>query len=760
VALVVVAMTKPLLSAQWFRVAGVRPRLRDHVRITRQHFRGDRWFVLEDLVENSVHRYAPAAQAAIGLMDGSHTLDKIWTSLAELGEERPTQDELIHLLAQLDGANLLATERLPDFSELSDRARRQASSKLWRRLANPLYLRIPICDPDRFLDATIGLARPLWSVWGFLLWLAVVGWGALQAAMHWTELTHDLADRVLARDNLLILAVTFPLLKLLHELGHCYAAKIGGASVHEAGIMTLIVMPVPYVDVSPASAFTNKWRRALVGAAGMLTELFCAALAMMVWVNVEPGLARAAAFNCMLIAGVSTLLFNGNPLLRFDAYFILSDLIEIPNLAARATRYYGYLVKRYAFGVRGRTTPVQARGEAPWFAFYGITSYVYRLWVMLSIALFVATQLHGVGAVLAAWTVVSGIAYPAVRGLWQVVAGPALQQHRLRAILVTGGALACVALLLFGVELPYGTVTQGVVWAPSGADLRAGAEGRLTNLLAAPGASLSATDPVAPLTDPVLDARVQLLVTQLHEVELRYTAAEPSDRVQTQMLRQQMAYFRSELQEMQARRNALAIAAPVAGRFLVSMPRDLDGKFMRRGELIGYVLDDNAVSVRIIVPQSEVELVRQDTSGVDLRFASRPMRVLHVGQIAREVPTATRQLPSVALSTFGGGPIAVDPADDQHLRALEVVFQMDVKLPRRSPDDHPASVQDRQATMPDRPTASVRDQQATAPDDRSVSVPSYRIGERVYVRFQHGNRTLAWRISRTARQLFLRRFDL
>jgi putative peptide zinc metalloprotease protein len=722
---VVVAMStsgKPLLSAQWFRVAAVRPRLRDHVRITRQHFRGDRWFVLEDLVENNVHRYAPAAQAAIGLMDGTHTLDQIWTSLDILGDERPTQDEMIHLLAQLDGANLLATERLPDFSELSHRAHRLASNKLWRRLANPLYLRIPLCDPNAFLDATVGLARPLWSVWGFLLWLTVVGWGVVQAGLHWTELTHDLADRVLAHDNLLILAVTFPILKLLHELGHCYAAKVGGASVHEAGIMTLVIMPVPYVDVSPASAFTNKWRRALVGAAGMLTELFCAGLAMIVWTNVEPGLARAAAFNCLLIAGVSTLLFNGNPLLRFDAYFILADLIEIPNLGTRATRYYGYLVNRYAFGVRGQTSPVQARGETPWFLFYGAASYAYRMWVMLSIAVFVAAQMHGVGAVLAAWTMVSGVVYPLVSGLWRVGFGPALHQHRLRAILVTGTAIACIALLLFGLRLPYGTVTQGVVWAPAGADLRAGADGNLINLVAAPGGSLKAGDPVAQLSDPVLDARVQLLVTQLREVELRYTAVEGTDRVQAQMLRQQIVYFQSQLDEMKGRRKGLAIGAPVAGRFLVTMPRDLDGRFIRRGELIGYVLDDDAASVRIIVPQSEIELVRDDTSGIDLRFASRPMRVLHVAGVSREVPTATRQLPSVALSTVGGGPIAVDPADDQHLRALEVVFQMDVKLPR-----------------------GVRD---------------HRIGERVYVRFQHGDRTLAWRISRTARQLFLRRFDL
>ena len=188
------------------------------------------------------------------------------------------------------------------------------------------------------------------------------------------------------------------------------------------------------------------------------------------------------------------------------------------------------------------------------------------------------------------------------------------------------------------------------------------------------------------------------------------------------MLGKQIAYFQAELNEMRARRQALNVAAPEAGRFLVSMPADLDGKFMRRGELIGYALDNDAATVRVIVPQSEIELVRDDTRDVALRFASDPMRVLHVDQISREVPTATRQLPSVALSSVGGGPIAVDPSDDQHLRALEVVFQMDIPLPE--------------------------------------GMQGHRIGERVHVRFEHGGRTLAWRISRTVRQLFLRRFDL
>jgi putative peptide zinc metalloprotease protein len=716
------ASGKPLLSPNWFRVAAVRPRLHGHVRITRHHFRGERWFVLEDLAENRVHRYAPAAQQAVALMDGKHTLDEIWQSLAGLGEERPTQDEMLHLMAQLDGANLLATERLPDMAELADRAQRTARGKAWRRVANPLYIRIPLLDPDRFLNATVGLVRPFASVWGLLLWLAVVGWGVLQASLHWGELTSDLADRVMARDNLPILLLTFPVLKLLHELGHCYAAKLGGAAVHEAGIMTLIVMPVPYVDVTGATAFPDKWRRAVVGAAGMIVETFCAGLAMVVWTHMEPGVARAAAFNVMLIAGVSTLIFNGNPLLRFDAYFILSDLIEIPNLGTRASRYWGYLVNRYAFGVRGQTSPVQAAGERKWFLLYAPASFGYRIWVMASIALFIAAQLHGVGALLAVWTVAGGIAYPIAKGLWHVATAPGLRAQRLRAVLTTGGAVAAVALLLFAVKLPYGTTTQGVVWAPPGADLRAGAEGQMAALQATPGAALAAGAAISESADPVLGARARLLEAQLQEVRLRYDAALENDRVQAAMLRSQIAYFTSGLREARARIDALKVTTPVAGTFLVNTPEDLPGKFMKRGDLIGYALDGDAAVVRVIVPQSEISLVRDDTRGIELRFASDPMRVLHVAHALREVPTATRQLPSEALATNGGGPFELDPTDEKHQRALEVVFQLDVKLP--------------------------------------PGTPPLRIGERVYVRFAHEDRSLGWRVARSARQLFLKRFDL
>src|SRR6185503_545443 len=128
-------------------------------------------------------------------------------------------------------------------------------------------------------------------------------------------------------------------------------------------IMLLVLSPVPYVDASSAWAFQDKRKRMMVGAAGIAVELFLGSLALFVWLAVEPGAVRAVAYNVMLISGVSTLLFNGNPLLRFDGYYVLADAIEIPNLGTRANRYLGYLFQRYVLGVPDAESPAQSAGE-------------------------------------------------------------------------------------------------------------------------------------------------------------------------------------------------------------------------------------------------------------------------------------------------------------------------------------------------------------------------------------------------------------
>ncbi|RYF10028.1 MAG: M50 family peptidase [Oxalobacteraceae bacterium] len=262
-------------------------------------------------MKRCVHTHS--SYRVIGLLDGDRTLQQVWGRLsAAMDEHTPSQDELVQLFGQLYAADLIQCDVTPDVAELFERGGKQRRSKLLQRFANPVSLRFPLVDPDAWLGRVIARAGPLKGWVGIALWLAVVLPAVLLAPSHWRELTGNINERLLAVDNLVLLAILFPLLKAAHEIGHGLAAKRFGGEVHEMGVMLLVFFPVPYVDASSSSAFESRWPRMLVGAAGMLTELFIAAVAFFLWLALEPGFARSLAFNVIVLASMTTLMFNAN----------------------------------------------------------------------------------------------------------------------------------------------------------------------------------------------------------------------------------------------------------------------------------------------------------------------------------------------------------------------------------------------------------------------------------------------------------------
>lgn len=336
-----------MYSPMWYRVANLKPRLRSHAEVHRHHYRGRLWYVLQDHSSGRYHRLSPAAYYLVAQMDGHRTFQEIWDRAVDfLGDEAPTQDEMIRLAGQLHTSDTLLCDVPPDTLELFSRHRLHEKMKLKQWFWSPLSIRFPLLNPERFLERWQSVARYAFNWFGFFLWLAVVGYAVSLAGVHWGGLTQNLADRVMTPENLFVLWLVYPVVKLVHEFGHAFATKVWGGEVHEMGIMLLVFIPVPYVEASSASAFSDKSKRMIVDAAGIMVELFLAALAMFVWVNVEHGIIHTIAYNVILIGSVSTLLFNGNPLLRFDGYYFLSDAIEIPNLGSRSTNFLGYLFQR------------------------------------------------------------------------------------------------------------------------------------------------------------------------------------------------------------------------------------------------------------------------------------------------------------------------------------------------------------------------------------------------------------------------------
>lgn len=715
-------MAGAFLSGDWYRVAALCPRVRRQVNFHRQVFRGRVWHVVQDHQSGAFNRLTAQGHYLFGRMDGGQSVETLWQDACQrFPDDPPSQSDVIHLLSQLYQCDLITADNTPDMEELAARAKRQAWRKWTSRVRNPLAMRLPLFDPDPFLQRTAWLVAPVFTRLAAVLWLCLMAVAIWLAATNWQDLTATAGDTALLGGNLLLMSLIYPIIKLLHELGHGYATRHWGGEVREVGFLFLLFVPVPYVDASQSLAFASKWQRAGVAAAGILVELTLAAVALIFWLNAEPGLAREAAFNILLIGSVSTLLFNGNPLLRFDGYFILSDLIEIPNLGLQANRYFWYLAQRHLLKIRHQADPPRDLGERLWLLGYAVLSFVYRTLIVVAIALYIAGRFATVGLLLAIFALFTALVWPVLKGGWFLARSPLLMRLRQRAVLVSLGAVALLMLALFAVPVPYVTVANGVFWPDAHSILRADAEGFISEVLVPPGAAVVAGQPVLRLEDPTLESRLELASSDVQQLELEAGAVRMTDRVQALMLDQQLIYARQRLADLQGTAGRLKLNSPAAGQVhLTGDSADLPGRLVRKGEAMGYVWPVAAPVLRVAVHQAEAELVRTRTVAVDF-VLKRDRRHRASARISAWVPDSTLDLPSKALSTDADGDIAPDPTDPSGMKALQSLYLFEV--------------------TPDQP------------------VRQPLIGERALVRFDHGAEPYGWRILRSLRQIFLRRLD-
>jgi putative peptide zinc metalloprotease protein len=708
-------------SPSWYRVAPLRLRLSSQARFHRHQYRGETWYVVRNPIAGRFHRLAPAAHALLERMDGERTTQQVWDAVVEeRGDEAPTQEEALGVLGLLHAAGLLRGDLPPDtaalFQRVQEEDRRERLSKL-----SPIAFRVPLFDPDAFLTRWQHLARPIFSRAGALLWCGLVLLAGLSALKHAPELAAA-STSLLEPASVLALWFAYPLVKALHELGHGFAVKRWGGEVHEIGILFLVFMPVPYVDASAASAFPEKRRRMAVSAAGIGVELFLAAICFFVWLAVEPGFIRHLAYAVMLIGGVSTLLFNGNPLLRFDGYYVLADAIELPNLASRSNRFLGTLARRFLLGLSPTQAPLPhtSAGEAPWLVGYALASFAYRTAVLLGIALYLASHFFVLGVALALITVATRILLPLLRHASYVLTDPAVGERRGRALAGSAGLLAALALLVFALPVPLHTRSEGVTWLPERSHVRAGADGFVIEVLAEPHAAVQAGESLIRTRDPSIEARVRVLEAERRELHLEVLALAQADRAGAEIARERLAEADASLARAREHASEVQIQSPADGIFVIAGGRDLVGRYLRQGEVVAYVVDLASVTARVVVTQQDVGLLRERTEAASVRLAHDLGQVLP-SHITRQVPAASDRLPTRALGTSGGGPFAVDPTDPDGLRTLEPIFQFDLSLPA-------GAVQ--------------------------------AAGERVHVRFDHGAEPVGQRAYRALRRLFLRQLGV
>ena len=708
----------------WQKLEPMRPSLPRHIHIQRRDYNNERWFILQDKSNGRFHRLTPTAWRLIAAMDGRRSLQPVLDLAAqpefyESPDDIPTRDDLIQLLQYLHVADLLVCDMPPDTQELFARRQHKQQQRWVRLLMNPLTWHIPLGNPDALLDRLMPLARLMASRVMGIVWLLVVGYSLMQAGNHWSQLTHGQLDRILSPGNLLMLWLTYPCLKIIHELGHGLFTKVWGGHVHECGVVFVLGTPLPYVVASAATGFRSKAQRLMVSAAGMAVEIFLAAIALLLWLQVLPGLFRDFLYNIILIGSVSTLFFNGNPLMRFDGYHLLTDALDLPNLASRANQQVSYLVRRYGFGMAGLLSPAGNSREAFIFVIYAFAAFAYRLSMLFFIIVLAASYFPTLGLVLACWLIFFQLCWPVLGYAHYLLHNQQLQTSRKRALAVTSVSLVVVLVSFVSIPLPMSTSAEAVIWLPEEARLKTESSGAVVEVLVVDGEQVSEGQLLLRLDNPVVRAELAVQQASLREFEARYQQAWVDDRAQAQMLQQDIEAIKASIQHLQNQVDHLEVRSPASGTLRFTRVDALLGSYFQRGDKFGLIETDNPIRARAALTQEEVGLVRQSLARVEIRLVSNLAKTLPA-TIIQEVPAATRELPSQVLGAQGGGRLAVDAAIGG-TRAAEDVFLVDLGV--------------------------------------ADSTWSGRYGERVYVRFVHPAESGAIQLYRALQQLFIRSFS-
>lgn len=687
---------RPTFSESWYRVANLRAKLRSSAQISRQYYRGERWYVVRDPAGNQFHRLSDAAYRFVGLLDGTRTVAEAWDLAGgQLADDAPTQPEVIQILSHLYSANLIDADVTPDSAVLLRRHKKQQQRKLQGRLMNVLFPRIPLWDPDRFLKRWLPIVRIGFSKIGALIWLAVIIGALASLAPEWDRIK-TATNNSISPSNWLWLWAVFVFVKLVHELGHAFACRRFGGECHELGIMFLVLIPTPYVDASTAWAFPNKWHRMFVGAAGMIVELFFAALCTFFWLQANPtSLWSQLAFNAMLVAGVSTVIFNANPLLRYDGYYILSDFLEIPNLRQKSTEYSVGLIKRHLFRVKANQ-PLPPMLQRFWLFSYAVTSTTYRVFIGFMIILLVTyklpEQLKILGVLMGIGAVSTFLLVPVFKTFKYLAIEPELHRKRTRATAYTLAFATAVIVLIGAIPFWVNIDAVAVVEPADGMKeaIYAKEDGFVSEIKAKDGQWLKKGDIILLTQSDPLNAEIRKTEAEIagHEAKIRQvTVKDASGRSIFEPPRDAAV---KRLAMLTDRRETLVIRAPIDGELVAPQLQDMAGRFIPRGQELAMVQRTDKLAARVVLPQEDIEPVVKQAfmtgskdpdapRRVEVRMSSDISAFLPAISV-RKIPAAREHLPSAAVSHQGGGEIAIDPRDPTGTKPMQQQFEVVVTV--------------------------------------------------------------------------------
>jgi putative peptide zinc metalloprotease protein len=411
----------------------------------------------------------------------------------------------------------------------------------------------------------------------------------------------------------------------------------------------------------------------------MIFELGLASLAAFAWVatlSTPDSLTHQIAYNAMVTASISTILFNANPLMRFDGYYMLSDLIEVPNLMGRSMNMLKYLMQKHVYRLETARSPGGSRAELTILVIYGIAALAYRIFLFFSITLFVMGRLFAIGLVLAIWTASAWFLIPVGKFVHWLASSPQLGEHRSRALAISAALVAGGVVLLGMIPFPDHRLAWGVVESEQRSGVYFGVAGFVVEAPARSGDTVEEGDPILICENPDLMSRIRQIRARIEELRATERSAMDRSDIAADVTREHIAKTVEELAFFEELADKLIVRAPHDGVIVGQDPASLLGSFSRRGDLVCAVV--NMEDVRVVAPLStaqaaplkELEGGRPDAPDQSARFSAEIRSVANVSEVVgisgvRILEAGMRELPHGGLAQGAGGDIAMDPTDQQ-----------------------------------------------------------------------------------------------
>ena len=673
-------MSGNLFSESWYKVADVRAGILNSVDMQKQYYRGDLWYVLQDSFNNTYFRITPETYSFVARITPNKTVEEVWEECLEANKEKaPSQDDIIGLLSQLHANNLLYFKNPPDNEFVFERHCEKKQKELKSKLFSIIAIKIPLWNPDKWLTGILPLIKTVFSIKGLCIWFIVVLFG-VKAGVENFEQIYDQTQGILSHSNLIFIYFAMALLKCFHELGHTMTNKRFGGSVPTLGVMFLVFTPLPYMDATTSWFFQNRWQRILVDFAGMMVDLFFAAIAAMVWANTGDGLIHSLMFNIMIVASISSLLFNGNPLIRFDAYYILSDVLEIPNLYQRSRRQWTYWAEKYLFRVEHAVKPSKKPKEAAWLALYGICSLIYRIFLTIAIVLFVSDKFFALGFILAVISIFVGILIPLKKFIFYLAVSPQLSKTRKRAVAISS-VIAGAAFVFIGLyRVSYTIRAPGVVESKEYCKIYATTEGKMEHIYFESGDFVQKGEVIARLSNYDLIIQMKVAEEGLFQTGILKQKAILNTTADVQPVLERAKVLREELEFLKQKKKKLIVIAPGSGVFVAPDIELLKGRWLKRQTQIGSLVANGDFKFYAIVSQKQAfHLFREGCFKNEIKLYGNPNETLKLDEIV-VIPYQREELPSAALGWFGGGDISVSQNEKSGKKVTEPFFEINGRI--------------------------------------------------------------------------------